>query len=512
MNKNSGNPGNSGNTSVLLETNAIVKAYSGVRVLDGVDFSLCAGEVHVLFGENGAGKSTLISILAGANMPTAGTIRLHGKQVHLNSVHEARALGIRAVFQEFSLVPQMTVEENIFLGAEKTRNGLLCKAELRQQAQKLLDRLHFGIDATRRIETLTRAEQQMVEIAKAFAEQPAVLILDEPTASLTDNETDILFRLIKQLKKKGVGIIYITHRMAEIRRIGDRVTVLRDGKYIATVGAKETSDDELVRLMTGRVIAEIFPVINNSPGEKLLTVESLTTVSGDIRKVSLYARRGEIVGLAGLVGSGKSEVVRACFGLEKISAGKVMLNGENMVGFSPKKMLERGLFYSPPNRREEGLVMVRSCHENIALPALGNAPFSVRGFLRRRYAALETRRLAEKFCLSPMHMERAVELFSGGNQQKVMLAKSQTQAADVFIFDEPTVGVDVGTRSEIYRFIQELCESGAAVILVSSDLPEILNLSHRVYVFCNGEVQAELAGKDITEDCVLGHFFQREAA
>lgn len=505
------NNGTSEGMPILLEAITISKAYSGVRVLDGVGFSLYAGEVHVLFGENGAGKSTLISILAGACKLTSGTIHLHGRKIHLNSVHEARALGIRAVFQEFSLVPQMTVEENIFLGAEKTRNGLLRKRELRRQAQALLNRLHFGIDATRRIETLTRAEQQMVEIAKAFAEQPAVLILDEPTASLTDNETDILFRLIGQLKGKGVGIIYITHRMGEIRRIGDRVTVLRDGKYIATVGAKETSDDELVRLMTGRVISEVFPAIRYSPGEKLLVVESLTT-SGGVRNVSLYARRGEIIGLAGLVGSGKSEVVRACFGLEKICAGKVMLNGENIAGFPPKKILKCGLFYSPPNRREEGLVMVRSCHENIALPALGNARFSAWGLLRRRYGSRETRRLAEKFHLSPMRMERAVEFFSGGNQQKVMLAKSQTQDADVFIFDEPTVGVDVGTRSEIYRFIKQLCEAGAAVVLVSSDLPEILNLSHRAYVFCNGEVRAELVGQDITEDRVLGHFFHREAA
>lgn len=498
--------------SPILESVAIVKEYSGTRALDSVDFSLRTGEVHVLFGENGAGKSTLISIFAGAVKPTSGVIRLHGKNVRLSSVHEARAQGIRAVFQEFSLVPQMTVEENIFLGAEKTRNGFLRKRELRRQAQALLNRLHFDIDATRRIETLTRAEQQMVEIAKAFAEAPSVLILDEPTASLTDSETDVLFHLIQQLKKQGVGIIYITHRIGEIRRIGDRVSVLRDGKYIATVAAKETSDGELVRLMSGQVITEIFPAIHAVSGKKVLAVESLTTASAAVRSVSLYVRRGEIVGLAGLVGSGKSEVVRACFGLEKILGGKVILNEENVTGFPPKKMLQRGLFYSPPDRREEGLVMVRSCHENIALPALDNAPFSSWGFLRYRDGACETRRLAEKFRLSPMRMERAVEFFSGGNQQKVMLAKSQTRMADVFIFDEPTVGVDVGTRSEIYRFIKELCEAGMAVVLVSSDMPEILNLSHRTYIFCNGEVRAELAGQDITEDRVLGHFFHREAA
>ncbi|MGI9251906.1 MAG: sugar ABC transporter ATP-binding protein [Pseudohongiellaceae bacterium] len=494
----------------VLAASAVVKDYSGTRALNGVNFGLRAGEVHVLFGENGAGKSTLISIFAGARMPTSGEIRYRGALVKLGSVHQARTLGIRAVFQEFSLVPQMTVEENIFLGAEKTRGGFVQKKEMRQGAQKLLDNLDFGIDATRSVGTLTRAEQQMVEIAKALSEEPSVLILDEPTASLTDSETDILFRLIEQLKEKGVGIIYITHRMGEIRRIGDRVTVLRDGEYVATVSAKETSDDELVRLMTGRVISEIFPAISHSSGEKALVVDSLA--AGIVRGASFYARHGEIVGFAGLVGSGKSEAVRACFGLLPVRDGKVMLDGADVTGLSSSQMLSRGLFYSPPDRREEGLLMMRSCRENISLPALDSTRFSRRGFLRRRQEAIETRKLAEQFSLSPMRVERAVEFFSGGNQQKVMLAKCQARVAEVFIFDEPTVGVDVGTRSEIYRFIKNLCEGGAAVILVSSDLPEILNLSHRVYVFGSGEVRAELRGEDITEDLVLGHFFHREAA
>lgn len=496
----------------VLEALAVAKEYAGARALDGVDFELRGGEVHVLFGENGAGKSTLISILAGARKPSAGRIRFRGRAVRLDSVHDARQLGIRAVFQEFSLVPQMSVEENLFLGAEATRGGLLRKRELRRRAQALLDRLGFGIDAARRVETLTRAEQQMVEIAKAFGEEPAVLILDEPTASLTDNETDILFDLVGGLKANGVGIIYITHRMGEIRRIGDRATVLRDGKYVATVGAADTADEELVRLMTGRAISEIFPAIRANPGERALAVESLTTASGGVRGASFHARRGEIVGLAGLVGAGKSEVARACFGLEKIAGGRVRLHGENVTGLPPAKMLRRGLFYSPPDRRAEGLVMMRSCHENIALPALGGAAFSSRGFLRHRNGVATTRQLAEKFRLAPMRMNRAVEFFSGGNQQKVMLAKSRARAAEVFVFDEPTVGVDVGTRSEIYRFMKELCEAGAAVVLVSSDLPEILNLSHRVYVFCRGEVGAELAGPAIAEDAVLSAFFHREAA
>ena len=264
--------------------------------------------------------------------------------------------------------------------------------------------------------------------------------------------------------------------------------------------------------MTGRVITEIFPAVYSSPGRESLVVESLTTASGGVHNATLCARHGEIVGLAGLVGSGKSEVMRACFGLEKILSGRVILNGENITRYSSRKALLHGLFYCPPDRRDEGLVMMRSCRENISLPAISHAPFSSQGFLRRHRETLEVRRLAEKFRLSPMRVERAVEFFSGGNQQKVMLAKCLVKDANVFIFDEPTVGVDVGTRSEIYKFIKELCEDGKTVILVSSDLPEILNLSHRVYIFCRGEVQAELAGGDITEDRVLGCFFQREAA
>ena len=496
----------------LLETVGLTKDYSGTRALAGVDFGLRAGEVHVLFGENGAGKSTLISILAGVHRPTSGEIFFRGRAARFSSVHEARALGISAVFQEFSLAPQMTVEENIFLGAEIASSGFLRKKESRRRARELLRRLGFEIDAGEKIERLTRAERQMVEIAKAFRTDPSVLILDEPTASLTDAETDSLFNLIANLKRRGVGIVYITHRMNEVRRIGDRITVLRDGRYVDTVDAKTASEDDLVRLMTGRVISEVFPKISFSPGEDALVVQSLRTAGGDIRDVSLRLRYGEIVGLAGLVGSGKSEIARACFGLKKIAAGAVFLNGENVTAKSPREMLRRGFYYLPPDRREEGLVMMRSCRENITLSALGGRGFSRRGFLRLRAEAAAAKNLAARFRLTPMRVERPVEYFSGGNQQKVMFAKCLAQRIKVFVFDEPTVGVDVGTRAEIYLFIRELCDNGAAILLISSDLPEVLHLSRRAYVFYRGRVQAELEGEEITESRVLPHFFERKAA
>jgi ribose transport system ATP-binding protein len=496
----------------LLATVGISKHYPGVLALDRVDFNLRAGEVHVLFGENGAGKSTLISIIAGVQAPSAGEVRFRGQPIDLESVHQARALGISAVFQDFSLVPQMTVEENLFLGAEITRGGVLDKRALHRRAEEIIARLGFPLRASARVQQLSRAEQQMVEIAKAFRSDLSVLILDEPTASLTDRETEQLFALIDQTKDQGVGVIYITHRMQEIRRIGDRITVLRDGRYVATLDAKKTSDDELVRLMTGRVISELFPNIRFAPGEEVLKIETLSTPKRTVIEASLSVRAGEIVGLAGLVGSGKSEVMRAAFGIGEISAGRVFLKGKDVTGASTRKLLDQGLFYIPPDRREEGLVMMRSCRENIALPSLAEPPFSRGWLLDRAGEARKVGELAERMNLQPRRIERAVDYFSGGNQQKVMLAKCLTRPVDVFVFDEPTVGVDVGTRAAVYSFIRDLCEAGAAVVLISSDLPEILNLTRRVYIFYRGRVRAEIEGAAITEENLLGHFFEREAA
>ena len=496
----------------LLSAESLTKDYGAFRALDAADFELRAGETHVLFGENGAGKSTLISILAGAQRATSGVVRFRGEVVRPRSTLHARELGVSAVFQEFSLAPQMTVEENIFLGAEESRRGFLAKKSMRRRARELLDRLGFNLASDARVDSLSRAERQMVEIAKAFRMDPSVLILDEPTASLTDNEAESLFNLMAQLKARGVGVIYITHRMGEIRRVGDRVTVLRDGGHVATTDAKATSEDELVRLMTGRVVSEVFPKIAFAPRDEALAANNITTADGSVLGASFSARRGEVAGLAGLVGSGKSEIVRACFGLKKIVAGTVTLNGEDATGISPAAALSRGLFYLPPDRREEGLMMIRACRENISLPAIARPPLSRRGLLRRGRESEMCRELARRFNLTPPRIERAAELFSGGNQQKIMLAKCLALPAGVFIFDEPTVGVDVGARAEIYAFIRDLCEGGAAVVLVSSDLPEVLHLSHRLHVFHRGKIQAELRGADITEENALSHFFEREAA
>jgi len=496
------------NRSPLLELTGVTREYSGYRALDSVDFTLNSGEVHVLFGENGAGKSTLISIIAGALKANSGQIRFKGQPLRLSSVHHARKLGISAVFQEFSLVPELTVEENLFLGAEETRYGCLNRAAMHARATEVLARLGFQLRPDASTAFLSRAEQQMVEIAKAFRDDLSILILDEPTASLTERETRDLFSLVDHVKSQHVGIIYITHRMSEIRQIGDRITILRDGKFIDTVKA-DTSESELVRMMTGKVIDQIFPAIRFKPKKEVLKIRDLSTTDKSVIGASISVRSGEIVGIAGLVGSGKSEIARSCFGLIPKSAAEITFNGEEIGHLSPREILDRGLFYIPADRREEGLMMMRSARENIVLPALTTPGISSGMVLKRKAEKVRVKKLADRFNLQPSNPELDAGLFSGGNQQKIMLAKCQTRKVDLFIFDEPTVGVDVGTRTAIYEFIRDLCEmSGAAILLISSDLSEILHLTHRVYVMGGGYITAELEPDEIAEEKILKHFFR----
>jgi ribose transport system ATP-binding protein len=497
---------------VLLQANGISKRFPGVLALDRIDFHLLAGEVHVLFGENGAGKSTLIQILAGVQRPTEGDISVRGKRVELQGVHHARTLGISAVFQELSLVPNLNVEQNLFLGAEVTYLGFLDKSELHRRAVAKLKELGFPLRPRQRVQDLSRAEQQMVEIAKAFCTDLSVLILDEPTTSLTDREAERLFAMMGLAKSRGVGIIYITHRMREIRRIGDRITVLRDGKRLATLAVSEADDGRLLQLMTGRIIGQVFPKIAFLPAKPLLEVMNLTTADRSVRDVSLAVRAGEVVGLAGLVGCGKSEVGRACFGIEQIASGRIVFDGQDVTGKSSRRMLNRGAFYLPPDRREEGLVMTRGVRENITLPWLGSRMFSKFGFIDYGGERSKVRQLARRLNLQPPGNETDLERVSGGNQQKVLLAKGLAANVKLLILDEPTIGVDVGTRIAIYEFIREFCESGGGILLISSDLPEILHLTNRTYVMYRGELRAELKDAQITQDRVLADFFEEARA
>jgi len=494
--------------STLLEMTGISRRFPGVLALDGVDFELRHGEVHALFGENGAGKSTLINIIAGTFPPDAGEMRYRGEPVTDLTPHRARLIGISPVFQEFSLVPDLTVEQNLFLGHEKVAFGLLDRKAMRQAAREIIIRLGFDLQPERKVRDLSRAHQQMVEIAKALLTDVHLLILDEPTASLTDAEAGRLFDLMGRLKANGVGIIYVSHRMAEIRRLADRITVLRDGRKVATVGTADVTDTALIEMMTGRTAGALFPAIRRPSGsETLFGVEQLTLADGSVKNASVTVRAGEVVGIAGLVGCGKSELIRAAFGLEKIVGGIVRCRGRELHGLTPKAALAAGICYFPSDRVAEGLALSRAVRENISMAALDNAAFARGPVLRLAGERFQAQRIADKLRLRPPRIEQRVLNLSGGNRQKVVLARAMTRDLDVFLFDEPTVGIDVGAKVEVYELIKELAERGAAVIVVSSELPEVMNLSHRLYVMHRARVVAELQGAEISEQRVLAHFF-----
>jgi ribose transport system ATP-binding protein len=497
---------------LLLDLSNVSKRFPGVVALDGVDFDLRRGEVHVLFGENGAGKSTLINIIAGTFPPDTGTFKYRGKDIAHLTPHGARFMGISPVFQEFSLVPELTVEENLFLGRELTAGGFLNRRAMRARARAIVRELNFDLRPDYKVSQLSRAHQQMVEIAKAFLTDVRLLILDEPTASLTDAEAAKLFDLIGKLKVSGVGIIYVSHRMQEIKQVADRVTVLRDGHKIKTVAARDVSENELVELMTGRKIGVLFPKIVSDPGEKLLEVEHVTLADRSVDDVSFYARAGEITGIAGLVGCGKSEVIRAIVGLEPISSGSIRLHGTEVVSPTPAAMMQRGVCYFPSDRVAEGLALARPVRENASMAALALPGFSRHRILQRRSERRIVQGIVEKLGLRPPNIERAVASFSGGNRQKILLARGLTRDISVFLFDEPTVGVDVGAKVEIYELMKVLLATGVAIVLVSSDLPEVLNLSHRLYVMHRSRMAAELTGADINEPAVLSHFFRERQA
>lgn len=491
----------------LIRLTGITKRFPGVLALDHIDFDMRAGEVHALVGENGAGKSTLINIIAGSRRPDSGEFFYRGEEIRNLTPHRARSLGISPVFQEFSLIPELDVSSNLFLGRESTNSGLLRIADMQATARRLLDELGFELDEKALVSELSRAQQQMVEIAKALLQDLHLLILDEPTASLTDREAEKLFELILKLKARGVGIIYVSHRMAELRRIADRFTVLRDGKRITSGAMAEVSDVGLVELMTGRKIDLLFPRINHQPAATLLEVSKFSTADGRVRDVSLSVKAGEVVGLAGLVGCGKSEIGRAIFGLDRISDGRLVVKGETVQRPAPSEMFARGVCYFPSDRGAEGLAPSRAVRENASMAAIRETKFSRHGLLKRGSERSIIRSIAERLRLRPPDIEQPVSSLSGGNRQKVMLMRGLSRPTQVYIFDEPTVGIDVGAKAEIYELIAKLVADGAAILLISSELPEILHLSNRVYVMREGSLVADFAGSDIAETTILNAFF-----
>ena len=494
----------------LLEMKAISKGFPGVKALDTVDFDLGRGEVHVLFGENGAGKSTLINVIAGTFPPDSGSFRFEGRDIRGLTPHQARVMGISPVFQEFSLVPDMTIEENLFLGREITAGGILSSRAMAKRAQDVIDELGFHLDPKKKVRELSRAHQQMTEIAKALMGNVRLLILDEPTASLTEAETVRLFALIARLKSENVGIIYVSHRMREIKQLGDRITVLRDGRLIKTLDAEGVSENELVELMTGRKIDVLFPTIDHKPAATALDVKNLTLANRAVEGVDFHARAGEITGVAGLVGCGKSELVRAVYGLETIESGEIVVEGAGYDNPAPARSLKLGICYFPSDRVVEGLALNRPIRENASMAALDLSQFARMRVLQRSSERRIIQEIVDQLRMRPPNIERVVANLSGGNRQKVMLARGLTRETRLFLFDEPTVGIDVGAKIEVYELMKQLVENGAAIVLVSSELPEVLHLSKRLYVMHRGRMVAELTGKDINEQAVLSSFFQDE--
>lgn len=486
----------------VVSLRGIEKSFPGVKALQGVSLDLHAGEVHMIMGENGAGKSTLMKILCGAYAPDAGEFHHEGRRQTLAGPQDARRFGIAVIFQEFSLVPHLDVAQNILLGREP-RGLLPGQIDLRKlysEAQRHLDMLGSDIDARTPVHRLRVAEQQMVEIAKALSQDARVLVLDEPTSALSDRETEQLFRVIRKLQAEGVAMAYISHRMAEVFELGDRITVLRDGQFVGARLRSETTPDEVVRMMVGRAVDMNYGRdFCTDPGEPVIELDGVSSPNG-IRDVSLIVRRGEIVGLSGLVGSGRTEVARAIFGADPVSAGQIRYRGK-VYGRTPTAARDTGIALIPESRKTQGLALAHSVRENIMAAALGRL-FPNGWFSPARATALANGMIERLRIATPSAAQR-VGTLSGGNQQKVVIAKWLAADADLFIFDEPTRGIDVGAKAEIFALIDGLVKQGKAVLMISSELPEIVNVCDRVYVMKDKRVAGELNRSNLSQESVM---------
>jgi len=484
----------------LLQMRGISKRYPGVLALDDVSFELRRGEVHVLLGENGAGKSTLMKILSGACPRDAGEILLDGRPVGIASPREAQAAGISTIYQEFTLVPHLSAAENIYLGREPVRvTGVIDRRRLIADAEQLLAALGVAIDSRTPVRRLGVAEQQMVEVAKALSIDARILVMDEPTSALTESEIEQLFAAIRRLTAQGVAVIYISHRLEELARIGHRATVLRDGRWVATVPLP-TAVPDLVRLMANRDIRDHYPPRTRQRGAEILRVERVTRGSR-LRDVSLTLHRGEILGIAGLLGAGRTELARVLFGADAPDAGRVLLNGELLRLRSPADAIRSGIGLVPEDRKQHGLVLGGSVASNLSLPQLSRLARA--GVVsRRREGNLASRWIGELRIKTPSPATRALTL-SGGNQQKVVLGKWLAAGADVLIVDEPTRGIDVAAKMEIYALLDQLAARGAGIIMISSELPEVLGMSDRILVMHQGRVHALFDARSATQEAVL---------
>lgn len=496
---------------VLME--GIEKSFPGVHALQNARFELMPGEIHALVGENGAGKSTLMKILTGVYQKDAGKIIYKGKEVDIPNPRAAQEMGISIVHQELNLMPHLTVAQNIFIGRElrsKKFPMFLDEEEMNRKTEELLEMLHLKVDPKTKVAELTVAKQQMVEIAKALSFNSEVLIMDEPTAALSEAEVEELFNILRKLKQKGMGIIYISHRLEELKKIADRVTVMRDGQYIGTARIDEISIDKIISMMVGREIYETLrekEVEHNA--EVVLEVKNLNR-GKEIRNVSFKLKKGEILGFAGLVGAGRTEVARAIFGADPIESGEIYVKGKKVYIRNPSDAIKYGIAYLSEDRKRYGLMLGLDVETNMILPSMQDF-LNPMGFVRKKKAEKVCGEYIKKLKIKTPSLNQKVKNLSGGNQQKVIIAKWLMKNCDILIFDEPTRGIDVGAKNEIYRLLNELVSEGKSIIMISSELPEILRMSHRIIVMCEGRITAEIDGKEATEELIMKYATMHES-
>ena len=498
---NAGSQAAASEATPLFRLSGVTKRFGGVVAVHDVDFELRPGEVHALVGENGAGKSTLMKIVDGLYEPDEGSLEVHGEPASFSSPRDAEEAGIAMIPQELDLFPELSIAENLFVGRKRprTRWGGLDWSTMQQEARRRLDALGVELDVTAPVKGLSAANGQIVAIARALVGDARAVVMDEPTSSLTDREARQLFRIIDDLTSEGVGVVYISHRLEEIFQISDRITVLRDGRHIATEPASALDAEELVRLMVGRPLNELFSRHPHDPGEVALEVRGLGR-AGEFEGVDLTLRRGEIVGLAGLVGAGRTELAQAIFGIRAPEEGEILVHGEETRIRSPQAAMEKGVFYVPEERRSQGLILPFSIKNNITLSILDR--ISRFGFVPRSERQT-AERFARELSIRGARMSDPVSRLSGGNQQKVVVAKSLAREPSVLLLDEPTRGVDVGAKSEIYRLIDDLARDGMAILLISSELEEVLSMSDRVLVMREGRINGEFARSEATQEAVM---------
>lgn len=488
----------------VLRAEKINKSFPGVKALSDVSFSLLEGEVHVLLGENGAGKSTLMKILSGLYSIDSGAVYIDGEKVTIRSTKAAQDLGIAIIYQEFNLVPHLTVAQNIFLGREpRLRNGNIDKATMRAESQARLDFLNADISADAKVATLGVAQQQLVEIAKALSQNARILIMDEPTAALSESEIAMLFKTIDDLTANGVSIIYISHRLQELKVVGDRVTVLRDGCVVGTEELANITMDEMVRMMVGRNISRNRVRLENTATDEVALEVKNISRGRVIKNASLKVHKGEIVALSGLVGAGRTELVHAIYGIDKMDSGEVYIDGSKVKKITPFNSVRRGLGLLPESRKEFGLSLLLPIYQNITQANLrGITKFGVMNLKKEREA---TQSYIDRLRIVCPSMKQQVVNLSGGNQQKVVLGKWLFTQSHVLIFDEPTRGIDVGARDEIYHLIDDLAKAGNSILVISSDLPEILTIADRIYVMRMGEIVAEMPCEGATQETIINY-------